>query len=65
MSYFVHKGEKANLAFSWHIFGQLRAGGAWVMRADVKQKIVVPAHIVSTQLCPDVALWSNLQKCIL
>ena len=32
------------------------------MRADLKQKPVLPAHIVSTQLRPDVVLWSNLVK---
>ena len=31
-----------------HIFRQLRVGGAWEMRADIKQKLFVPFHIVST-----------------
>ena len=51
---FVCEGEKAKSACSRHIFGQLRAGGAWEIRSDIKQKLVVSAHIVSTQLRPDV-----------
>ena len=34
------------------------------MRADVKQKLVVPAHFVSAHLRPDVVLWSSLVKVI-
>lgn len=34
------------------------------MKADIKQKVVVPAHMVSTQLRPDVVLWSNVEKVV-
>ena len=37
-------------------------GAAWEMRADIKQNLVVPAHIVSTRLRPDEVLWSSLEK---
>lgn len=39
-------------------------GRAWEMRAELKQKRVVPAHIVSTQLHPGSVLWSNLEKVV-
>lgn len=29
-----------------------------------KENVVVPAHINSTQLRPDLALWSNLEKVV-
>lgn len=34
------------------------------MRADIKPKLVVPAHIICTQLCPDLTLWSDLEKVV-
>ena len=63
---FLREGEMANPAFSKHLFRQLRVGGAkWLeMSADIRQKLVVPAHIVSAQLHPHVVLWSNLEKVV-
>ena len=54
--------EKEKAASSGHIFGQLRA--ALKMRDDIKQKLGVPAHIISTQLRPDVVLCSKLEKVV-
>ena len=34
------------------------------MMADIKHKLVVPAHFVSTQPRPDLVLWSNLEKVV-
>ena len=34
------------------------------MRADIKQGLVGPTHIVSTQLRPDPVLWANLEKLV-
>lgn len=54
---FLREGEKTRSACPRHIFWQL---SAW----EIKQKLVVPAHIVTTQLCPDVVLLSNLGKVV-
>ena len=43
---FVCEREKANSACFRQIFGQLRAGGAWELRVDIKQRIVVPIYMV-------------------
>ena len=55
---FEHQGEKAR-PFR-HRAGQLSNGGAWEMKVDLIQQVVVPPHIVSTRLRPDVLLWSDL-----
>ena len=34
------------------------------MKADLIQQIVVPPHIVSTRLRPDILLWSDLEKIV-
>lgn len=50
------EGEKARSTSPGRRFGQLRVGGAWQTRADIKQTLVVPAHIVSAQLRPGVVV---------
>lgn len=59
---FVREGEKARSVCTRQVSGQLRGGGAREMRLDIKQKLVVPAHVVSTQLCPHLILCSDLEK---
>ena len=34
------------------------------MKADLIQQIVVPPHIVSTRLRPNMLLWSDLEKIV-
>lgn len=55
---FVCEGEKARSVSTRQISGQLKAEGAWEMWADIK-KLVFSAHIISTQLRPDLLLRSD------
>ena len=34
------------------------------MKADLIQQVVVPPHIVSTRLRPDMLVWSDLEKIV-
>jgi hypothetical protein len=61
---FVHQGEKARPFRGRHRVGQLSNGGAWELKADLIQQVVVPPHIVSTRLRPDMLLWSDLEKIV-
>ncbi len=42
-------------------FGQLKAARNWQMIADMDQRLVVPPEIATTNLRPDLILWSNSQ----
>ena len=61
---FVCQGEKARPFRGRHRAGQLSNGGAWEMKADLIQQVVVPPHIVSTRLRPDMLVWSDLEKIV-
>ena len=54
---FVSQGEKARPLRGRHRAGQLSNGGSWEMKVDLIQQVVVPPHIVSTRLRPDMLLW--------
>ena len=47
-----------------HRAGQLSNGRAWEMKVDLIQQVVVPSHIVSTRLRPDMLVWSDLEKIV-
>ena len=61
---FVRQGEKARPFRGRHRAGQLSNGGAWEMKVDLIQQVVVPPRIVSTRLRPDMLLWSALEKIV-
>lgn len=61
---FGHEAENARSISTRHISGQLKDGDAWAKGGNIKQKLVVPAHIVSTQLRPDLVLWSDPEKVV-
>ena len=61
---FVREGEKVRPTRLRHNVGQLSVGGAWEMRADLNEQLVIPAYIVSTRLRPDLLLWSEVEKIV-
>ncbi|KAK0140713.1 hypothetical protein N1851_022295 [Merluccius polli] len=56
---FVREGEgQANLTSVGPDAGQLGGARDWKLLADLGQKLCFPAEIVSTNLRPDLAMWS-------
>lgn len=61
---FVREGEKCRGGrfLGRHESGRLRGANDWEMRVDLGGKLVVPQEIVSTNLRPDLVLWSTSQQ---
>jgi len=54
---FVQKGEKVNKIIRRQ--GSLEDASDWEMQVDLGGKLVVPQEIASTNLRPDIVLWSR------
>ena len=63
---FVHEGEKSRGGrfLGRHESGHLKGANDWEMQVDLGGKLVVPREIVSTNLRPDLVLWSASKRVV-